>query len=417
MNRAFVYIQKEPVGYLEQKDRTHIAFCYQNSWIEKGFPISHSLPLNGNFSLKQSHYFFSNLLPEANLRQLICNKLKISPDNDWDLLMALGRESAGALIITDEPENLWQKPNYERLTKEKIDQLSRSKVIMPQIVTLEKVRLSLAGAQDKIAVYFDGKDYWLPLHGAVTNTILKFNNKHYSQMPANEVFLNHLAKAIGLPVVSCHLYLDSQKPIAMFHRYDRYENKDKQQTERLHQEDLCQALGLSGKTKYEKEGGPGFSQALSILPQISLFPAKDRMNLIGWQIFNLLCGNNDGHGKNISFVRKKENQQKPQLAPFYDLICTRMYKNLDHRMAMGFGGIFDPDLLDEIRINKWSQEIQVSKEFLKKEIRGMIKVIQKQLPLVEKNFIKQYNKHGIIEQIRLFIQRKINKTKRELKGS
>lgn len=414
MNRAFVYIQKEPVGHLEQKDQNYIAFCYQTSWIKKGFPISHSLPLNGDFNSKQSHHFFSNLLPEGNLRQLICNKLKISPDNDWDLLIALGRESAGALIITDEPEELWKKPDYEKLTKEKIDQLNRSKVIRTQIITEKKVRLSLAGAQDKIAVYFDGKDYWLPLHGAVTNTILKFDNEHYSQMPANEIFLNHLAKAIGLPVVHCHLYLESQKPIAVFQRYDRH--KDKQQTERLHQEDLCQALGLSGKTKYEKEGGPNFLQALSILPQISLFPARDRMNLIIWQIFNLLCGNSDGHGKNISFVRKKENQQKPQLAPFYDLICTRIYKNLDDQMAMGFGGTFKPDLLDETRINKWSQEIQVSKEFLKRKIKEMVKTIEEQHPSVEEKFIKQYNKQGIIEQIRLFIQKKINKTKREFKG-
>ena len=411
MSRAFVYIQNELVGNLEQKEGSFIAFCYQNSWIKKGFPISHSLPLNGNFSLKQSHHFFSNLLPEANLRQLICNELKISPDNDWDLLVALGKESAGALVITDESENLWQKPDYEKLTKEKIDQLSRSKIILPQIITKQSVRLSLAGAQDKIAVYFDGKDYWLPLHGAVTNTLLKFDNEHYSQLPVNEVFLNHLAKAVGLPVVNSHLYLESKTPIAVFQRYDRYEDKNKQ-IKRLHQEDLCQALGLSGKTKYEKEGGPNFSQALAILPEISLFPIKDRMNLHCWQIFNLLCGNSDGHGKNISFVRKKENQ-KPQLAPFYDLVCTRVYKNLDRQMAMSFGGTFNPDLLDETRIDNWNREIQVSKNFLKREIQKMIRTIDRQLPSVEEEFIKQYNEHGIIEQIRLFIQRKINKTKKQ----
>ena len=196
MNSAFVYLENEHIGDLHLEE-DKIGFVYQPEWRKKGFAISHSLPLNGEYSTTTAHQFFANLLPEGALRDAICRKLKISADNDWQLLMCLGRESAGALTIDIEERDVGKKSEYEKLSAADLNRFSQSKSVMPQIITNEATRLSLAGAQDKMAVYFDGSDFWLPLNGAPTNTILKFENDDYRQITVNEVFMNHLAQKLG----------------------------------------------------------------------------------------------------------------------------------------------------------------------------------------------------------------------------
>lgn len=94
---------------------------------------------------------------------------------------------------------------------------------------------------------------------------------------------------------------------------------------RLHQEDLCQALGYSSHTKHESEGGPGFKDCIHLVRSVSSSPAEDVMNLIRWQVINLLFGNSNGHAKNLSLLFSEDGIR---LAPFYDLVCTRIYKRI-----------------------------------------------------------------------------------------
>ncbi len=56
-----------------------------------------------------------------------------------------------------------------------------------------------------------------------------------------------------------------------------------------------------------------------------------------------MTGNADAHAKNLSFVRRGDRGDGYGLAPFYDLVCTRMYDRIDRYLAMSVGGEFDPD--------------------------------------------------------------------------
>lgn len=76
-----IYLRDQLVGDIILTQEQRMVLSYEDSWKSKGFAISHSLPLSGQYSPQTSHNFFSNLLPEGSLRDLICQKLGISPDN------------------------------------------------------------------------------------------------------------------------------------------------------------------------------------------------------------------------------------------------------------------------------------------------------------------------------------------------
>jgi serine/threonine-protein kinase HipA len=404
-----VYKESEFIGDMHLEDGK-IKLEYHSDWKENGFALSYSLPLNGDYTIEASHNFFSNLLPEGSLRDMVCRKLKISADNDWELLRCLGKESAGALTIIDEEKVADKNRQYEKISASDLNQFSKSKsAVMPQIISNEATRLSLAGAQDKIAVFYDGEDYFLPVNGSPTNTILKFENEWHRQITVNEVFMTHLASRLGLPTCESRLYTDSKKPIAVFNRYDRVDNGEG--LVRIHQEDTCQAMGRSQKIKYEKEGGPSFKEVLELVTEVSHNSLLDRAVLIQWYIFNILGGNSDGHGKNLSFFR---GSKEVRLTPLYDLVCTRVFRTLDRKLAMSYAGTFDPDVLDIVHLEKWADEIGVTKKFLRDEVLRMSDKFLSVLPEVERDFVDRYGQHGLVQQIRIFINKQVRAQQKRL---
>ena len=65
-------------------------------------------------------------------------------------------------------------------------------------------------------------------------------------------------------------------------------------SERLHQEDFCQAQGIVSEHKYQKEGGAFLlKQCFALLRDVSSAPVMDLALLLDAVIFNYLVGNND----------------------------------------------------------------------------------------------------------------------------
>lgn len=98
-----VYFGLRPVGRLERRDDL-MTFTYDPAWLaaDDAFALSLSLPLSGRFDALRATRFFTNLLPEANVRTLVCLRLGLSEANDFGLLAAIGGECAGALSILPE---------------------------------------------------------------------------------------------------------------------------------------------------------------------------------------------------------------------------------------------------------------------------------------------------------------------------
>lgn len=104
----------------------------------------------------------------------------------------------------------------------------------------------MAGAQDKLPVYFDGDRLFLPYGGAASSHILKPPNIRFKGLVENEFFCMSLAKKMGLPVA----------PVQMFHDCLLVKRYDRMRLDgilfRIHQEDFCQALGQTPEKKYQK---------------------------------------------------------------------------------------------------------------------------------------------------------------------
>ena len=340
--RLYVHFEGRLVGQLTLLESMRLQFEYASAWRESAaaFPISISLPLDGDFDPAAGGKFFGNLLPEGNVRLSICRTLGISAENDFALLKAIGGDCAGALTITTQksPPRQSAAPAFQEVTAEQLSAWSVGAPAAFSAVTGRGgIRLSLAGAQDKLPVLLNDGRICIPMGSTPGTHLLKFASPLCSHLPENEALITMLAKAVGLPVAEIVLYPTSRARVALITRYDRIH--DQRGVRRLHQEDFCQALGLSAACKYEQEGGPGFGHCADILRAHSSFPLIDLQQFIQWALFNLLIGNADAHGKNLSLLHGSSGALR--LAPFYDLVCTRNYARLSRDLAMRFGGTAD----------------------------------------------------------------------------
>lgn len=337
-----VFLSEAFVGELEQDASGTTRFQYAKSWLNSpdAVPLSVSLPLrDGRFSQKETRPFFAGLLPEEENRRLIAQTFGISDRNDFSLLARIGAECAGAISLLPPGElPVSAQPNYREISAgelaEKLGQLPRR----PLLAGEKGIRLSLAGAQGKLAVKISEGRFFLPLDGSPSSHILKPQNPHFAGLVENEYFCMRLAAQSGLQAANVEIGEADGIRFLQVERYDRHLLPDGR-LGRIHQEDFCQALGVPPELKYQQEGGPNLKSCFELVRSVSTVPGPDLLRLFDAVVFNVLIGNGDAHGKNFSFLRE---QNSIRLAPLYDLLSTQAYPGLDNKMAMKLGGEGDP---------------------------------------------------------------------------
>ncbi len=132
---------------------------------------------------------------------------------------------------------------------------------------------------------------------------------------------------------------------------------------------MCQALGFPHFRKYESEGGPSFKDCLELVDNVCTEPIVEREQLLRWLIFNLLTGNSDAHAKNLSLLFHSDG--KIELAPFYDLLCTVSYANIDRQMAMSIGAVWDPGRIGPGQFDLLAGECGLSPKWLRGFVLNM----------------------------------------------
>ncbi|MGA7631477.1 MAG: HipA domain-containing protein [Terriglobales bacterium] len=116
-------------------------------------------------------------------------------------------------------------------------------------------QFSLAGAQPKTALLLEGRRWGVPSGRTPTTHILKPPTGEWDGHAEIEHFCLLLARASGLVVPNSSVRRFRAEIAIVIERYDRIRSSDGWL--RVHQEDMCQALGLHPAKKYENEGGPG----------------------------------------------------------------------------------------------------------------------------------------------------------------
>lgn len=377
-----VYFNEKVVGQLVQDKHGDMNFTYAASWLDSphAVKISCSLPLQKEtFKQKACHAFFGGILPEEIQRKIIAKNLGISANNDFSMLEKIGGECAGALSfmpVGGKPTQ--QAGHYQELTEESLANILRELPVKPLLAGEEGIRLSLAGVQDKIAVYVKDGKIAIPLDNSPSTHILKPDFTTYEGVIFNEAFCLKLAKQISLPTANVEIKKVAEIDYLLVERYDRKINEKPSGIIRIHQEDFCQALSIPSSNKYQNEGGPSFKQCFDLIRAESSTPILDLNKMINAVIFNFLIGNCDAHGKNFSLLFLHE----VQLAPLYDLISTVYYKELSLKMAMKLGGEYKINLISTQHFDKLAEEIGFSKPEIHKRINELIDTILSSLPLI-----------------------------------
>jgi serine/threonine-protein kinase HipA len=382
-----VRIDNEVVGRLWLDDKNNFCFVYDSTWLEQSrIPLSLSLPLRPEPYLDdQSHSFFANLLPEEKMRTLIARNLGVSFNNDYGLLERIGGDCAGAVsLCPDTGELLEQSAAYRKLTQDELNAIIRELPQRPLLAGEKGIRLSLAGAQKKLPIYFDGQQYHLGYGSAPSNYIIKPAIDNLDGTVENEAYCMALAKIAGLDVPSSFIHQHDDIRFFVVKRFDRLVAGDT--TRRLHQEDFCQALHIPPEFKYEAEGGPSLTACFNLLRTKSARSGRDVLSLVNWVIFNYLIGNSDAHGKNISLLLLPEG---PMLAPFYDLLSTRVYTHygLTEGMAMRIGGEIDPRAIRKKQWELFAEEAGIKPKLVLSRLKDLAQRIETaRLPLFKGDF-------------------------------
>ena len=362
-----VFLRGEKVGVLSIERGRDFIFTYDAAWLASpvAVPLSLRLPLREEpYPDEAARPFFTNLLPESDLRRAIARRLGLSEQNDFALLEAVGGECAGAVSLLPEGTAPAGTGDYRVLSDSGLDDLIDELPRRPMLAGEDGIRLSLAGAQNKLPVRFDGRQVSVPLGAAASTHILKPPIGHYPHTVENEYFCMSLAVRVGLPVPDVTI-LHRRSSLYLVERYDRMHTTEGA-VERIHQEDFCQALGIGPAQKYEKEGGPSLPQCFTLLREQSIQPVADIPALLDWVIFNYLIGNADAHGKNISLLL---TGQGPQLAPFYDLMCTAIYPELTEKLAMKIGGEDRPDWIIERRWQDFAKVVGIGYKLVRQRLQ------------------------------------------------
>lgn len=359
-------------------------FSYAADWtafaLSPNFPVA-TRGFTDSTNARPVEWFFDNLLPEGRLRELIAFRDRIDPRDTWALLIRHGQDMAGALALLPEGADAAAEEILVPLSPETLEeQIKASRARnLPLMAAWEELRMSLAGAQEKLGLRIDASGaLFLPEGIAASTHIVKPENASldFPFCPANEFFCMRLASELGIRVPAVDL-LHLPEPLYVIERFDRRAAKTGEAdigggVQRLHQIDLCQALGVAPSRKYESEGGLGLHHLFEVLQGTFVDrPAVAINAVVQWVAFNYLVGNLDAHAKNIAFLMRG---QKAEVAPFYDILCVEAYLPRA-TMAMAIAGENKPGWVEGRHWDAMAFEARVAPRLVRSVLKKLVERI------------------------------------------
>jgi serine/threonine-protein kinase HipA len=299
--------------------------------------LSCSLPLQSR--RMNASVFAGGLLPEGQHRQALSLELKVAVNDIHALLKRFGRDVAGALVIAAEDPPA-RTPGVVPYTPGALEQEVLELPERPLAIH-DDSELSLAGLQDKLLlVNLEDGGWGRPTHGYPSSHILKVDDPLRPGLVQAEAECLTLAAQLRLTSVDAKIATIAEKQCLLVSRFDRRVLADGS-VERIHQEDLCQALARDpeaarGRGKYQSAGGPSLKEAADLLDRYSASPQDQLDRLLAATTFTVLVGNADAHGKNVALLHP--TAETVELAPLYDTVPTVLWPKLRTRGAMSING-------------------------------------------------------------------------------
>ena len=314
--------------------------------------------------------FCRGLLPEGAALEAAARQAKVTVIDVFALLGHFGRDIAGARVISE------VKPNDRdsKAVPYTVDELNTEVADLPDrpLGLHDDRELSIAGVQNKILLVRLPSGQWArPVHGYPSTHILKADDPRRPGLIEAEEGCLQLARAVGLTTITSEVHDIGDTRCLIVSRYDRRigdhaaedvlpqlaaEDDDGADSPpvRIHQEDMLQALGIDSndhpaRVKYERCGGPAFIQIAELLSAAADDPPTELDRLVRIVTFNVLVGNADAHGKNLSLLHDPLGSVR--LAPLYDTVPTMLWPKLRAASAMRVNGkedLHDITLVDVV---------------------------------------------------------------------
>jgi serine/threonine-protein kinase HipA len=299
--------------------------------------LSCSLPLSR--SRQNPTNYFRGLLPEGRQLEHLAANAGVASADVYGLLARYGRDVAGAVVAAaDTPED---RPGdaipYDA------DSLADEVAGLDErpLAVYDDSELSIPGLQNKLLLIRTDTGWARPAGGRPSTHILKVEDRRFPGLVAAEHAAMTLAREVGLTTAHTEVVTLAGIDCIIVSRFDRTVGADGN-VKRIHQEDICQALGVNaqanqGRAKYEHHGGPGLAQVAALLDRHAADPQRELVRLVQAVAFNVVIGNGDAHGKNISVLHTAPGVI--ELAPLYDTVPTMLWHKLPDRAAMHVNGV------------------------------------------------------------------------------
>lgn len=453
------------IGHVQRDNRNRLLFTYNGEWrsFPGAFPLSLSMPLAAAEHKHEAiEAFLWGLLPD---NEFVLGRwgrrFQVSARNAFALLSHVGEDCAGAIqfirperldavLIPNIPEIEWLDTTdvAERLRALREDSAAWR---MPR----DRGQFSLAGAQPKTALLYENERWGVPSGRTPTTHILKPPTGEYDGHAENEHFCLALARALELPAASSEVRRFDEEVAIVIERYDRAytsalaatkaeeaamwaatttdpgaaakaataaaearglaELAKTQPILRLHQEDTCQALGLSPMFKYQNEGGPSPEDIVALLRTHSSRPNEDIGTFVDALAFNWLIAGTDAHAKNYSILHG--GRGRVRLAPLYDVASALPYDNLDPewtKLAMKIGGEYR---VRDIGPRQWrtlASDLRLDPDETIERVRGLASLVPERAAIIRDRVKKEGLRHKIIDRLGDALASRAEKCRRTL---
>ncbi len=346
-SELIVLIDSHVAGRVQRARRGQMEFTYVPAWreAEHAVPLSLSMPLaGGTYGHRAIEPFLWGLLPDnAFVLDRWGRRFQVSPRSAFALLAHVGEDCAGAVqLIRPERLDAVQGPGQEDVTWLREEDIADRLRMLRQDqgawrTAADTGQFSLAGAQPKTAFLVRDGRYGVPAGRTPTTHILKPPIRDLLGHVENEHLCLSLAAALGLPSAQSKVRRFGEETAIEVARFDRIVS-ERGAIRRVHQEDLCQALGVHPTSKYQNAGGPTPEQITTLLREASTARNEDVATFADALAYNWLIAGTDAHAKNYAVLHSSRGVR---LAPLYDIATILPYAVLDaHKVkfAMKIGG-------------------------------------------------------------------------------
>lgn len=389
-----VLLAGQPIGVVRRHGADRLSFVYEEAWQEAddAYPLSLSLPLlertHGDEAIRA---YLEGLLPDRmEVRNSWGRHFHVSGRNAYGLLAHVGEDCPGAVQFVP-PERAEALRGIEASEVEWLSDREIAARLRNAIDVYGKgapVRangyFSLAGAQPKTVLYREG-DRWAAPSAALPSThLIKPPVGDLDSLALNEHLCMVLAEELGLAVARSEVLSFESEVAIVVERFDRVRDKEGR-VRRVHQEDLCQALGVLPELKYEHEGGPGAPACGRLLMQNSADPDRDLGSFVDALALNWVILGTDGHAKNFAWIYP--GGARPLLAPLYDIISVLPYPRQvvypgKARLAMRIGKEYRAAAIRRRHWEAFAQGLGVDEEPLVERVGELVDAVPRAIERV-----------------------------------